>query len=206
MVYGFLPWIGANYWQGMQGKRVLVLGESHYQWDRNVLIDNYPTLTIASIQLIVSGRAAGGWQSFFTKIAAAFLGCSPTQGDKKAFWQSVAFYNYIQQSAGFGPEPNPTPAMWSQSLPAFQRLLYTYHPEVIIVLGRYNWWNIQSLSGKKGPCIACERYNETRWLQLTGGSCLAYGIEHPSSRRFNGLYWHPFIRRALALARTSPLS
>ena len=32
-VYGFRPWIGEYYQQSRWGRRVLVLGESHYQWD-----------------------------------------------------------------------------------------------------------------------------------------------------------------------------
>ena len=203
-MYGFLPWIGENYQQILSrwGKRVLVLGESHYQWDENVPIDNWPTLTRDSVEEIISGHAQGRWTAFWTKIAVAFLnpppGHLPTLEEKIAFWHSVAFYNYIQQCVGFGRDARPTREMWPQSLPAFQHLLDTTHqPEVVIVLGRDNWWNIQSLNGQEGPSIAGARYEETRWLQHAGGSCLAYGIEHPSHPGFNGRYWHPFIMQAL---------
>ena len=54
-MYKFRPWIGQQYAQSCWGQRVLVLGDSHYTWDRTQPIDNQPNLTIDSIELIVSG-------------------------------------------------------------------------------------------------------------------------------------------------------
>ncbi len=196
-MYGFLPWIGKNYQQSMWRRRVLVLGESHYQWDENLPIDNWPTLTTDSVEEIISGNAQGRWQAFWTKIEIVFLNHTPTLDEKITFWYSVAFYNYIQQCVGFGPYARPTPEMWHESLPAFQHLLDTHQPKVMIVLGRPNWWNIQTLDGQEGPRIEGAEYEETRWLVHAGGPCLAYGIEHPSHPGFNGRYWHPFIMQAL---------
>lgn len=199
MCYGFQPWIGRNYQQNGWGRRVLILGESHYQWDENVPIDNDPTLTIECVekQPHTPGR-------FWTGIAIAFLNppphCRPNPDKKRTFWHSVAFYNYIQQCVGFGPGPNPTPAMWRASQPAFHHFLDTYQPQGVIVLGRPNWANIQGLDGQGGPHIEGARYEETRWLQHAGGRCLAYGIEHPSHPGFNGRCWPPFIMRALRYA------
>ena len=198
-MYRFRPWIGEDYQHSRWGKRVLVLGESHYQWDENQPIDNWPTLTIECIEEQIAGEYT---DRFWTNIAIAFLNHLPKLDEKRAFWHSVAFYNYIQQCVGFGPGPNPTPAMWPQSLCAFRHLLNTHQPEVIIVLGRPNWWNIQRL-GAEGPHMEGARCTETQWLQYAGGSCLAYGIYHPSSRgrhSFKGQYWHPFIMQALQYA------
>ena len=194
--YGFRPWIGETYQQRRWGRRVLVLGESHYQWEENLPIDNWPTLTVECVEEQIAGCSGRFW----TNIAVAFLNPPrhhlPNLDERSAFWHSVAFYNYIQQCVGFGPYPNPTPKMWHQSRPAFRHLLNIHQPEVVIVLGRPNWWNIQRL-GSEGPRIEGARYTETRWLQHAGGACLAYGIKHPSARGFNGRYWHPFIMRTL---------
>ena len=108
-MYRFRPWIGENYQQGRWGKRVLVLGESHYQWDENMPIDNWPTLTIECVEEIISGHAQGRWQAFWTKVAVASLGHTSTLDEKRTFWHSVAFYNYIQHCVGFGPYARPTP-------------------------------------------------------------------------------------------------
>ena len=203
-VYGFRPWIGEYYQQNMWGRRVLVLGESHYQWDENQPIDNWPTLTIECVKETIAGEYTG---RFWTNIAVAFLNPPshhlPSLAEKGEFWRTVAFYNYIQQGVGFGPYPNPTPRMWTESLPAFQSLLNTLQPELVIVLGRQNWWNVQGLGGQEGPHIEGARHAETQWLPHAGGWCLAYGICHPSARGrygFNGRYWHPFIMQALQYA------
>ena len=200
----FQPWIGEQYRQNMWGRRVLVLGESHYQWDENRPIDNWPTLTIECVEELIAGEYT---DRFWTNIAVAFLNPPPhhllSLAEKGEFWHSVAFYNYIQQCVGFGPYPNPTPEMWNESLPAFQSLLNTLQPELVIVLGRPNWWNIQGLGGQEGPHIEGARYTETQWLPHAGGQCLAYGICHPSARgrySFNGRYWHPFIMQTLQYA------
>ena len=149
-VYMFQPWIGEQYQQNMWGRRVLVLGESHYQWNENQPIDNWPTLTIECVEELLAGEYT---DRFWTNIAVAFLDPPPhhipSLAEKGEFWHSVAFYNYIQQCVGFGPYPNPTPRMWNESLPAFQYLLNTLQPELVIVLGRPNWWNIQRLGGSR---------------------------------------------------------
>ena len=60
-MYGFRPWIGKNYQQSRWGKRVLVLGESHYQWDKKKPIDNWPTLTVECVEgQIALGTLPGG--------------------------------------------------------------------------------------------------------------------------------------------------
>ena len=78
-MYRFRPWIGENYQQSRWGKRVLVLGESHYQYDKNLPIDNYPDLTIDCVKEQIDGQYT---YAFWTRIAVAFLNppsSSPSQ-------------------------------------------------------------------------------------------------------------------------------
>jgi len=163
----FRPWVGDRYEAGGQfSKRVLVLGESHYQWDENIpLAEN---LTIECVQEQLSGTAT---QAFWTKIAVAFLKRDPSLRDKREFWQAVAFDNYVQSNVGLGARVRPT-----------------------------EWEHCPSV-GHHGPVIEGAPRPETwRYPVGNGGEALAYPTLHPSSGRFSGRYWHPFIMRAIDMA------
>jgi len=192
----FKPWIGEDYAAGTRfGKRVMILGESHYQWDK--FIQPYPELTRTAIQAQIDGTYT---YAFWTRVVSAFIGYKPNHGEKQSFWRSVAFYNYVQESVSFGPRVAPTLEMWSKSETAFAEVLYEHAPQVLIVLGYRLWNNLANLDGAQDTPI--EGANQTRTWRYPlqkGGTCLAYGIRHPSSG-FTGSKWQPHILEAIRRA------
>lgn len=88
----FNPWIGNNYSHAPFGKRVLVLGESHYQWEHDKPINNLTTITNDVINEQLTGDCT---KSFWTHIAVTFLNKLPSTEEKREFWNSIAFYNYV---------------------------------------------------------------------------------------------------------------
>ena len=111
----FKPWVGVKYASGARfGKRVMVLGESHYEWDPKVKL--YPEFTRAAIEEQAAGKHT---YAFWTHVATAFLGHSPTLAEKREFWDAVAFYNFVQQVVDGGPRVAPSDAMWKASEGAF---------------------------------------------------------------------------------------
>lgn len=192
----FQPWRGDCYGNGFLGKRALVLGESHYDWDKEEPIDKMPLLTQRCIQEQIDGL----WSKpFWTNIAATFLGHLPELSEKKAFWNSVAFYNYVQSSAGYGPRKRPTPQQWQDAWVPFTEVLGELKPEVVIVLGYRLWENLPS-HGSAGPRIEkAPRQKDTWRYAYAGGSCLAYGIRHPSAG-FSSSLWHPHVLSAVSIA------
>jgi hypothetical protein len=193
----FRPWIGDNYSAGFCGRRVLVLGESHYQWDQGV--DAYEELTNDCIREQIDGEWS---KSFWTNIVITFLNRNPTLEDKSEFWHSVVFYNYVQEFAGFGPRISPTSEMWLASEPAFWEVLDLLRPQSIIVLGYRLWSNLPDI-GDRGPHISTAPQEWTWWYPL-GKSvlrALAYGIRHPASG-FSGRAWHPHVMKVLELSES----
>lgn len=193
----FRPWKGNNYEEGgLFQKRILILGESHYQWERDIpLTEN---LTIECVEEQLSGTKT---QSFWTKIAIAFLHRAPSLQDKRQFWHGVAFYNYVQCNVGFGPRIPPTREMWERSEVGFMEVLQALAPECVIVLGYQLWARLPSLGGHKGADIEGAKQTETwRYPLGNGREVVAYAILHPSSGGFSGAYWHPFIMRAIEMA------
>lgn len=190
----FKPWIGDNYWSGRRfGKRVLVLGESHYGWDLP------PNWTIQCIKEQISGE---GTYKFWTDIAIAFLNEHPSVEDKKAFWHSVAFYNYIQESVGDGPGIRPTEEMWENAREPFNEVLSKLCPQFIAVLG-HELWDALPADGSEGPRARGARgHNEPLWrYPHPEGEAWAFRLMHPSARKgFSAWEWHDPLMQALERA------
>lgn len=192
----FKPWIGDDYKSARRfGKRVMILGESHYQWDKKVKPAPEWTCTFVGNQM--SGDHT---HAFWTRIVSAFIGHKPDLFEKQDFWRSVAFYNYVQQSVGFDAHVGPTREMWASSEPAFAEVLHAHAPQVLIVLGYRLWNKIPDLGGAAAAPIDCAKQPQTwRYPLNCGGSCLAYGIRHPSSG-FTGSEWQPHILEVIRRA------
>ena len=192
----FKPWIGADYKTATKfGKRVMILGEAHYQWEKETT--PYPDLTCTAISDQVNAVYT---YAFWTRVAGAFLGHKPVIAEKQDFWRSVAFYNYIQESAGFGPRVRPKPEMWTKSKAGFAEVLHEHAPQVLIVLGYQLWNNLPDLEGAwDKPITGAPQTQTWRYPLSKGGSCLAYGIKHPSSG-FTGSEWQPHILEAIRRA------
>lgn len=126
----FKPWVGDNFSEGgLWSKKILILGESHYQWNKNIPLTE--DLTIQCIREQIDG---GYTKAFWTNIVITLLNIRPSLEDKYRCWHSVAFYNYIQCSVGFGPRVRPTPEMWAKSQTAFSEVIDELQPDCIIVL------------------------------------------------------------------------
>lgn len=207
----FEPWCGCRYTDAPFGKRVLILGESHYDPDAETPIDQMPTsqkrlFTQRCIQDQIEGAQR---KRFWTNIAATFLNHLPTLADKKVFWHSVAFYNYVQSSAGLRPRMRPTKEQWRAAQAPFVEVLERWKPEVIIVLGFQTWdrlpeqlpdLNLYGRDAKQRIDDSRERDIDTWRYNYSDGSCLAYRIRHPSSGAFSSEEWSPRVRRAISLA------
>jgi hypothetical protein len=94
----WLPWIEKRYHTDSAfGARLLLLGESMYLVPPESLM---PHLLERWIKGIVSGK----WSyPFYTRVYQTVAGRhirESTPGDVTAFWQSVAFYNYVQSPVG----------------------------------------------------------------------------------------------------------
>ena len=80
------------------------------------------------------------------KILAAIPVGKPVSDDQRsAFWESVAFDNYIQTSVGEHARDRPTPEMWEAAKKPFLQTLNRLKPEYLIVLGRELEKNVSPL-------------------------------------------------------------
>ncbi|GAB3022965.1 hypothetical protein GCM10027285_00790 [Oleiagrimonas citrea] len=91
---------------------MLILGESHYDLPEREV----PEYTCKWVR---DYAEHGKTNRFFTVVTKLFLGLpngsSPSSDERSAFWQRVAFHNYIQSFPGERARLRPTAAMWADA-------------------------------------------------------------------------------------------
>ena len=198
----FKPWVGDRYGCGIVGydangkiiygtenhigKRVLVLGESHYC--ANPEAEATPFLTINIIADLLNPDSE--WEPYkntYTKFAKSFVGCiGDLDSETKAkAWHHVVFYNYVQVAMS-GTRVAPTASDFQSSATAFFEVLERYTPDIVIAWGQRLYNNLPQ-GGKQLPdlTISSGRFagNATElWsYQVAGKSIAVMPITHPSA-------------------------
>jgi hypothetical protein len=193
----FLPWVGADYAKGLNDQRLLVLGESHYSEDaRNA----YPNLTRDIVQRVVGGERF----PFFTKLG----GVIQASTDSSTFsWQSVLFYNFVQQLVGAHARDRPTEAMWANGFEAFGGVLAQYQPSAVLVAGVGTWSGLSRYFPSDAQSHATASGEHVRAWELTGlPPIAATWIDHPASFGFRAEEWYDRVSTLLTEAnRLNPL-
>jgi hypothetical protein len=175
----FLPWIGDNYQQGFCGRRLLVLGESHYSYweDEDGETRHHPPSETWTREFIGEVTRREGCARFWKNIEQALLNeervnkWCPNGG--LALWNQFAFYDFVQTPLE-QPGKRPTEAQFSESLKGFKTVLEVLCPERVLVCGMELW-------NKGMDFTDLTLHERVQAYRLSNGSlawCLA--INHPS--------------------------
>lgn len=170
----FNPWIGSKYGQNSRfGRKVLVLGESHYG-DRP-----RPEFTIDVVRRYGQEQRA----RFFTIAAKLLLGMGAgawlSDQERAEVWEHVSFMNYVPGLVGGSSRERPTEEMWRAGEKPFLSAVEELKPDIIVVLG-------QELS---------------HWLPELPPHITVFAGKHPSGRGFNYAEWNPQFTKTLQEAR-----
>ena len=187
------PWIGKNYrTTGFAGKRILALGESHYCENASDATEDITRKVIADLFDPQSKHEA--YMNTYTKFAKALLGCRAlTFEDKERFWNSVAFYNYVQFPMS-RPRMVPSRGNFKNSEAAFFEVLEMLSPDIVIVWGHRLYNNLPQ-GGLQGDDL---RASDGHWIETwryflsDRKEVKVVPIMHPSSS-FSPEYWHQFL-------------
>lgn len=183
----FLPWKGDNF--STEHPRLLVLGESHYS-DRQEGRDFTRHLTRDYISGAFNHR-------FWTQIAQAISGNPHSEIDRASFWNTIAFYNFVQSVAAEGPREAPTVEMFSRSEKAFFEVIDYLTPSHVLVLGNRLWDHLPD-SEYEDMRFEPDGEQQLGKYRRSWGEVLAMPIHHPSSG-FSAPRWHPVIQKFLAM-------
>jgi hypothetical protein len=181
----YMPWKGDIY--ESSSPRLLLLGESHYGDAAE-----HGNATIQLTQDYISGEMN---HRFWTDTMNAVRGKPSSVEDRTTFWQSVAFYNFVQKSAGASAGIAPTKEMFDASVEAFFTMLDELKPRAILVLSTRLWNNLPGTGhrSQEGPLLEDGGKTRSTWIyNHTDGQALATWIPHPSLY-FSWRRWHPWI-------------
>lgn len=187
----FTPWVGKNWGDHtnpIEGRKVLILGESHYESDENFLGRKYADGTLETFEKYALGDKT---LPFFTKIMQTISGrkkWAMTRDEVLDIWKSVVFYNYVPVYVAPGPRMSPTKQMFELGVEPFRQIMNQHSPEIVVVCGYRLWrWLLKSQSFTSMPPEAAA---------FKIGSALAMKMQHPSTA-FSSEKWHAVLQEHL---------
>lgn len=197
-VVKFKPWVGENYETGIhQGKKLLILGESHYCANSETKATEDITIKVIE-DLLDPFSEHEGYKNTYTKFAKAVVGEKQFSDEtKKEFWQHVIFYNYVQTAIS-GARIAPTAEQFKNSEQAFFEIISQYQPDLIIVWGKRLYNNLPQ-QGTQLPDLQISQgiyagESSEVWSYTIGGKTIALlPITHPSASMFELQYHKDLI-------------
>jgi hypothetical protein len=196
----FIPWIGCNYESGkIFPQRILVLGESHYTKkylnEPQINTRNY---TRHIMQLWAVQKNA----TFYSKVRNLILRASKRSVEgyhdrkqRQNFWDSVAYYNFVQEYVGSSSRVRPKSQHWTEASDAFWEVLECLKPDVCIVLGDELWKHLPNKTEvDESTEISIRRF-------VVGGHVtIAANTPHPASfGLFKKNVVVPIVKKLMAL-------
>ena len=194
----FLPWIGNNYENSMFGKRILVLGESHYcgagcldcgSSNHNECFD----FTTQRVEDYLGRKYEHEhWMNTYLKFERSLVGYETSPDNSLLIWNSISFYNYLQVAVS-GPRVEGTPEQYQDAAESFFKVLEQLQPDVLIVWGERLWKCLPARRRRKKNVVVEGYQVKCGYYDLSNGKqVLAFCVYHPSTG-YDWSYWHKVI-------------
>lgn len=203
----FKPWIGKDYNSGgIFGKKLLVVGESHY-CDKDICPEcgnpedagkcaNFTTDVVNSY--LSEDKKNGRWTSTFKKFEKSMVG-DTTPVESREIWDSIAFYNFLQRAMN-GPRQAGAYADYENSEPAFWDVMEELQPDVMIAWGVTRMYDNMPGGEAWEPeqDIVVDGYHTRNgWYTLKSGNRVrAIWVYHPSAG-YSWNWWNKVIKTVL---------
>lgn len=190
--YVFEPWVGKAYAEGIGGKRVLILGESHYCASASEARPSLTQEVIADLLDPTSEHEA--YKNTYTKCAKAVAGLALDSAEARACcYGRTAFYNYVQSPIS-GARVAPTAEEFEASAPAFASVLEELRPQCILVWGKRLYERLPR-GGEALPDLHVSGKRYRRWCYRLRDNSPVQCLEmlHPSAA-YSPEEWEAVIR------------
>jgi hypothetical protein len=191
----FSPWVGPNYSE--QPVKVLLLDESHDFFNNARERVEFTQSVIGDVRQYPAIK--WGKTRMFSRIYFACTGKKVEDAGLEewaAFWDGIAFYNYLQTTKLKDPRTGVLPELWIKSKQPFFDVLKELKPDLVFAFGHDLFGKIWDMREKK--------HIDAHHLDL-----LVPGLEkpvrivkfrHPSSPRFKLSDSHTLVTEAMAEA------
>ena len=150
----FLPWEGDDYEAGIDGKRLLVLGESHHHdCKKEKELPCFDPATCDAWHRNKTREMGGRWVKSPSSPAVSYRVPDVLGMLRETFWSRVAFYNYVQELlSSVTQRPSARQCQDPVAQRAFQNVLDQLQPDRILVFGKLTWdyrpKSLEHLAGK----------------------------------------------------------
>ena len=204
----FLPFVGRDYLSGgIFGRRVMVLGESHYCGERCAncgvpgKAGDCAAFTSGVIERYLDPKAEREpWMNTYLKFERSLVGHETDQAERERIWRSLLFFNYLQVAMDETRKAG-THEQYQQAQKAFYETLDQYRPESVIVWGKRLWnylpgderWRAEEDLVIDGEHVATGSY-----ALDNGQRARVTAVYHPSAG-YSWDWWHKVITRFLNL-------
>lgn len=198
----FEPWVGGEYWSGgMFGKRIMVLGESHYCGSGCPgcgVGDRCRGFTTKVIKDYLDPNVKReGWMNTFKKFERSLVNRSTSPQESVRIWNSVMFYNFLQVAMG-GPRQAGTDEQYRNAAGAFFSVLDKYEPDLVIAWGDQLWGKLPWERWTEGEALMVDGYrvNNGYYRMASGRQARIICVYHPSTG-YSWDFWHKVIAEVL---------
>lgn len=201
----FKPWVGKNYKTGgIFGKKILVLGESHYCGGCDQCGLKYsPKCDDLNTEGVVKFYLEGNTNkrtATFRKFERSLVNEETSLGRSNEIWNSLAFFNFLQVAMTDARIAG-TPEDYDEGRIAFLEVLEELQPDLIIVWGTTRLWN--NLPGKENGWVDGEEFVVDNWsvpngyyLLKSGKKTRVIAVYHPSTG-YSWDWWYKVIAHEL---------
>lgn len=190
-----LPWEGDNYKTGgIFDKHIMVLGTRHYCEKKT---DELLDFTEYVIDKFLNYRKYRSdfekWMNQFTAFERSMVNKETNANDSKEIWNSLLFYNYIQDVLKDKNEI-PTEEQYKRSESPFFDVLNKYQPDCCIVWGIILWSNLPQKGCVEQETIDVnENKHYVRKYIIDSGRKVPFLCVHSPARGYNWNYWYNVI-------------
>ena len=194
----WLPWVGKNY----DKTGVLIIAESHYGGETEFEADGSDNTKEDFTREAFVKRHANGenmWKMPNNLMRAVWKGdCSV--GNRKIFWENVAFYNHVQKLMELATRQRPSKEDFRNGWDVFPEVVRILKPDYCLFIGLIASYSFNIKMKEKGLS-----YEPVSWMEKINGACPrrfsltvdghkteVIGIRHTSGR-ISPDKWHDFL-------------
>jgi|GEM_PF-5324864 len=201
--FGFFPYIGKHY--SKANPKLLIVGASHY-----CAVDDCDSdFTIQCMKKYIVykqgiAESPGRWTGTFTKFANVTAGRKLSSQEVVAFYQKIAFYNYLQEPEGDTvQDKHPEKFCKQEHLCLFKKLLNENKPDIAVIWGNRVWQVIpEEIHKSKGRKQLSDKglFHELHgrlweYYMEDGRPVIFCAVDHPSSSSFSYERFSPLLKR-----------